>query len=48
MNNKSFLTVVIAILLAILCAFLIIKRDNTKTQIENKAIKVQEEVVTQL
>lgn len=44
MNNKSILTIIIATLLALLCAFLIIKRDDAEAPVIDNDLNVQEEV----
>ena len=43
MNNKSILTILIATLLALLCAFLIMKKNDIKT-IEKEDINIQNEI----
>lgn len=45
MNNKSILTIILAALLAFLCAFFIIKRDDADTSVTDNDLNVQEEVV---
>ncbi len=55
MNNKSIITVVLAIILALLCACLIIKKDEINKPLSNETIsnvsqqeKKQEEAVNEL
>lgn len=55
MNNKSIITVILAIILALVCAFLMMKKDEINKPISDKAIlntsqqeQIQEEAVNEL
>ena len=46
MNNKSILVFIIATLLALLCAFFIMKRTDNKIPYVENSVNIQEEIIT--